>query len=183
MMKSLPDECILVKDQHIIIPLVLWDSHLTNCQQVISKCQQATEGTMYWPGIDGNIQDYIKRCPVCIKAKPHYPLSHFFNKRSSKALAKNFTQKSLNGTANTGFWLVATSVSTCLSFKQSYLGTHCHFPAWRDLCNRKYSSWGFHWKVPTVQQQKFHNLHITVGLHPYESLSPLPLIEWLQRHL
>ena len=33
--------------------------------------QQTTRSTVYWPGIDTDIEDFIHRCPAFLSTKPH----------------------------------------------------------------------------------------------------------------
>ena len=67
---------MLLHLHYIIILLSLWDSYLRDIHQDhqgISRCQQMARDTIYLPGIDGEINDYVKRCEICIKAKSSLP--------------------------------------------------------------------------------------------------------------
>ena len=54
-------------NHHVFVPLTLANIHkgLTG----ITKCQQMARDIVYWPWTNGDIEDYVKRYQVCLKAK------------------------------------------------------------------------------------------------------------------
>ena len=47
------------------------DIHMGN--QGISKCREATRHSLYWPRVDSDLDDYIKRCQIYSKARASLP--------------------------------------------------------------------------------------------------------------
>ena len=67
---------ILLKGDYICIPPELLDRTLADLHgayQGIEKMQTLTWDAVYWPGIDANIADYVKRCAICIQHKVSLP--------------------------------------------------------------------------------------------------------------
>ena len=64
------DEGLLLKGPCIVIPSSLWKEYLEWLHQghlSASKVQENARQHMYWPGIDVDIIDYIRRCQECIR--------------------------------------------------------------------------------------------------------------------
>ena len=118
---------------------------LIRATRCISKCQQIARDTIYWPKIDDDIETYIKRCQVCIKAKVSSQ-SPFSTARSPKAHDRKLEYMSLNGTTNAGSWPVVTFLQqvSIPHWSEITWDTHCHCPSWRSLCYGTNSGWGFH---------------------------------------
>ena len=76
--------------------------------------------TLLLAKIDGNVEDYIRRCHVCNKAKSPCSLSNCLSARFPKACNKRLEQTSLSGMANYGSLLVIISANTHSSLKPNY---------------------------------------------------------------
>ena len=67
------DNDLLLKGPRIIIPIALRESFLHNIheeQAVISMCHIMARSHIYWPGINRDIEDCIKKLPACIRFLP-----------------------------------------------------------------------------------------------------------------
>ena len=70
--KPTPEEGILLKGDHICIPPKLCDRSLNELHDMhlgIEKMQHRARPTLYWPGIDMGIVEYVKCCKTCIQHK------------------------------------------------------------------------------------------------------------------
>ena len=68
------DHGLLMKGSRIIIPTTQRERTLTNLHvghQGILSMQQMAKTTVYWPGIDANIEDWVQRCSACLATKPN----------------------------------------------------------------------------------------------------------------
>ena len=66
------EEGLLMKGNHICIPPELYDRSLHELHEMhlgIEKMQHRTRATVYWPGIDADIVEYIKRWKICTQHK------------------------------------------------------------------------------------------------------------------
>ena len=66
------EEGVLLKDNRVCIPPELYDRtpyDLHDSHQGIEKMTHTAKANMYWPGIDADIADYVKRCTICAKYK------------------------------------------------------------------------------------------------------------------
>ena len=62
------EESLLMKGNHICIPPKLNDRSLHELHEThlgIEKMQHRAKATVYWPGIDADIVEYVKRCKTC----------------------------------------------------------------------------------------------------------------------
>ena len=69
------DDGLLLKGPHIVIPSCLHEEYLERLHYghlSASKIQDNTRQHLYWPGLDADITDYVRRCQECIK-KAHPP--------------------------------------------------------------------------------------------------------------
>ena len=61
-----------MKGNHICIPPELYDRSLLELHEMhlgIEKMQHRARATLYWPEIDGDIAEYVKRCKPCTQHK------------------------------------------------------------------------------------------------------------------
>ena len=68
------DHGLLLKGPRIVIPATLQDKTLQNLHTGhlgVQAMQQTAKGTVYWPGIDADIEDYVQRCTACLATKKH----------------------------------------------------------------------------------------------------------------
>ena len=68
------DHGLLMKGSRIIIPTTQRERTLTNLHvghQGILSMQQMAKTTVYWPGIDADIEDWVQRCSACLATKPN----------------------------------------------------------------------------------------------------------------
>ena len=68
------DHGLLMKGSRIIIPTTQRERTLTNLHvghQGILSMQQMAKTTVYWPGIDADIEDWVQRCSACLAMKPN----------------------------------------------------------------------------------------------------------------
>ena len=66
------EEGLLTKGNKVCILPELYDRTLADLHDIhqgIEKMQLIARATVYWPGIDADIIDYIKRCKVCTQQK------------------------------------------------------------------------------------------------------------------
>ena len=66
------EEGLLMKGNHICIPSELYDRSLHELHKMhlgIEKMQHRARATVYWPGIDADIVEYVKRCTTCTQHK------------------------------------------------------------------------------------------------------------------
>ena len=66
------EEGLLMKGNHICIPPELYDRSLHELHEMhlgIEKMQHRASATVYWPGIDVDIVEYVKRCKICTQHK------------------------------------------------------------------------------------------------------------------
>ena len=66
------EEGLLMKGNHICIPPELYDRSLHELHKMhlgIEKMQHRARATVYWPGIDADIVEYVKRCTTCTQHK------------------------------------------------------------------------------------------------------------------
>ena len=71
------EEGLLLKGNRICIPHELHDRFLHDlheAHQGIEKMQLKARATIYWPGIDADIIEYVKRCNICIQHKAVQPI-------------------------------------------------------------------------------------------------------------
>ena len=71
------EEGLLLKGNRICIPHELHDRFLHDlheAHQGIERMQLKARATIYWPGIDANIIEYVKRCNICIQYKAVQPI-------------------------------------------------------------------------------------------------------------
>ena len=71
------EEGLLLKGNRICIPHELHDRFLQDlheAHQGIEKMQLKARTTIYWPGIDADIKEYVKRCNICIQHKTFQPI-------------------------------------------------------------------------------------------------------------
>ena len=126
----------------ISIPLTLHDpqladihvGHLGN-----SKCQQMALGTIYWLGIDSNIEDYLKSYQIFIKAKPSLPIQSLFNHE----VPPNTCQE-----VGADFFRWS---GKCWPLVSDYFSTDCDYSP-IHLCNGRNSDRGPHWQWSAIQQ-------------------------------
>ena len=76
---------LLMKGEWVVIPTVCRDSIMEDlhlCHAGINKAMSLARTCMYWPGMEADITDYIKRCLTCIDSSNlpvetlHLPRSH-----------------------------------------------------------------------------------------------------------
>ena len=70
------DDGLLLKGPCIVIPSCLHEEYLERMHYghlSASKIQDNTRQHLYWPGLDADITDYVRRCQECIK-KEHPPI-------------------------------------------------------------------------------------------------------------
>ena len=68
------DHGLLMKGPRIIIPSAQRERTLGNLHvghQGILAMQQMAKTTVYWPGIDADIEDWVQRCTACLATKPN----------------------------------------------------------------------------------------------------------------
>ena len=68
------DHGLLMKGPRIVIPTVQRERTLGNLHvghQGITAMQQMAKTTVYWPGIDADIEDWVQRCTACLSTKPN----------------------------------------------------------------------------------------------------------------
>ena len=58
----------------------LHDMHL-----VIEKMQHRATATLYWPGIDADIAEYVKRCKTCTQHKATQHIQPMIFKRCTRS--------------------------------------------------------------------------------------------------
>ena len=61
-----------MKGNHICLPPELYDRSLHQLHKMhlgIEKMQHRARATLYWPGIDMDIVEYVKRCKTCTQHK------------------------------------------------------------------------------------------------------------------
>ena len=66
------EEGLLMKGNHIHIPPELYDRSLHELHEMhlgIEKMQHRARATVYWPGIDVDIVEYVKKCKTCTQHK------------------------------------------------------------------------------------------------------------------
>ena len=66
------EEGLLMKGNCICIPPELYDSSLHELHKMhlgIEKMQHRARATVYWPGIDADIVEYVNRCKICTQHK------------------------------------------------------------------------------------------------------------------
>ena len=66
------EEGLLMKGDCICIPPELYDRSLHELHEMhlgIEKMQHRARATVYWPGIDADIVEYVKRCKICTQHK------------------------------------------------------------------------------------------------------------------
>ena len=66
------EDGVLMKGNRVCIPPELHDRtlyDLHDSHQGIEKITYITRTNVYWPGIDADISDYVKRCTICTKYK------------------------------------------------------------------------------------------------------------------
>ena len=71
------EEGLLIKGNRICIPHELHDRFLHDlhkAHQGTEKMQLKARATIYWPGIDADIIEYIKRCNICLQHKAVQPI-------------------------------------------------------------------------------------------------------------
>ena len=64
------DEGLLLKGPSLVIPAALRESYLQRLHEghlSASKVLSNARQHMFWPGMEADIKDYTRRCPVCIK--------------------------------------------------------------------------------------------------------------------
>ena len=69
------DDGLLLKGPRIVIPSCLREEYLERMHYShlsASKIQDNARQHLYWPGLDADITDYVRRCQECIK-KAHRP--------------------------------------------------------------------------------------------------------------
>ena len=69
---SSQEDGVLIKGNCICIPpelhdRTLYDLHVSH--QCIEKMTHIARSNVYWPGIDTDISDYVRRCTICTKYK------------------------------------------------------------------------------------------------------------------
>ena len=65
---------LLMKGPRIVIPSAQQERTLGNLHvghQGILAMQQMAKTTVYWPGIDADIEDWVQRCTACLATKPN----------------------------------------------------------------------------------------------------------------
>ena len=63
------DDDLLMKGERVVIPMSCSDSimeDLHKSHEGINKAMSLARTCVYWPGIEANVTDYIKRCLTCI---------------------------------------------------------------------------------------------------------------------
>ena len=68
------DHSLLMKGPRIIIPTAQRERTLGNLHvghQGVQSMQQIAKNTVYWPGIDADIEDWVQRCTACLATKPN----------------------------------------------------------------------------------------------------------------
>ena len=63
------EEGLLMKEDCICIPPELYIRSLHEMHLGIEKMQHRARATLYWPGIDMDIVEYVKRCKTCTQDK------------------------------------------------------------------------------------------------------------------
>ena len=66
------EDDVLMKGNRVCIPPELHDRSLYDLHdshQGIEKMTHITRANVYWPGIDADISDYVRRCTICTKYK------------------------------------------------------------------------------------------------------------------
>ena len=64
------DEGLLLKGPSLVIPAFLRESYLHRLHKghlSVSKVKSNAKQHMFWPGMEADITDYMRRCQVCIK--------------------------------------------------------------------------------------------------------------------
>ena len=64
------DEGLLLKGPSLVIPAALRESYLQHLHEgylSASKVLSNARQHMFWPGMEADIKDYMRRCQVCIK--------------------------------------------------------------------------------------------------------------------
>ena len=70
--KMIIEDGVLLKGNGICIPPELHDRtlyELHDSHQGIEKITYLARSTVYWPGIDADIADYVRCCTICAKHK------------------------------------------------------------------------------------------------------------------
>ena len=70
--KLIIEDGVLLKGNRVCIPPELHDRtlyDLHDSHQGIEKMTHIARANMYWPGIDADIADYVRRCTICTKHK------------------------------------------------------------------------------------------------------------------
>ena len=61
---------LILKGKQLLIPEVLYDQYLTDIHaghQGIVRCQMRARGSVYWPGINADIERLVSQCAICQK--------------------------------------------------------------------------------------------------------------------
>ena len=65
---------------HSVIPTgFLPHQHIKGTPKHLQVPPNGQRDTIYWSGTDGNLQDHIRRCQICTKAKPSLPAEPLLN--------------------------------------------------------------------------------------------------------
>ena len=97
---------------------------------------------IYWPGMNQDIEDYIKQCPTHIKFKPTKPAEHFTSHKVPQAPGKNrwwfdgwgWYKMFSHSSYSRLFLQVHLPVSNAF-----YYHTCCHWPADRTIFLKRHS--------------------------------------------
>ena len=68
------DNGLLMKGPRIVIPGCQREQTLTNLHtghKCTTAMSQLAKNTVYWPGIDADIEDFVNRCQACLETKPN----------------------------------------------------------------------------------------------------------------
>ena len=63
---------VLLKEDRVCIPLELYERMLSDLHKNhrgINKMRHLSQTTVYWPGIDADIANYVNHCKICTKHK------------------------------------------------------------------------------------------------------------------
>ena len=66
------DDQVLLKGECVVLPPSCRDRILANLHQSHHSIQEAldlAQSVVYWPGMEADITNYVKQCPLCIESQ------------------------------------------------------------------------------------------------------------------
>ena len=130
------EEGLLLKGNRMCIPPELYDRSLHELHEMhlgIEKMQHRARATLYWPGIDTDIVEYVKRCKTCTQHKATQNIQPMIPRDVPEAPWQDLAADFFNFKGKEYLLIADTFSKYPFTFRMTKDTRHCHTKVYTTL--------------------------------------------------